>query len=159
MTKEITNFISEPKMLIIETSIGAMLMHYVENLLMDSLKFIIPTLFVIIADLVWGVQSAKKRKERVTFSSALRRTFNKMLGYSCWILFSTAMGLTYAYANLPLVMMSMVFIIEGCSCANNILEKSNKQISITGILKVIGKKKNLEGLEEVIEEKNNSTTN
>lgn len=159
MIRHITNFISNPKMLLLESSIGAMLIHYVENLVVDSMRFIIPTLFVIVADLVWGIQSAKKRRERVTFSSAFRRTFNKILGYSCWILFSAAMGLTYDYERLPLAMMSLVFIIEGCSCVNNILEKSNKQISITGLLKLIGKKTNHEGLEEVIEDKHNSTTN
>ncbi len=156
MMKAITTFISNPKMLLLESTVGALLVHYVENLMLDSMKFIIPTLIVIIADLVWGIQAAKGRKEKVTFSSAFRRTFNKILGYSCWILFSVSMGLTYDYEMLPLIMMALVFIIEGSSCVNNVLEKSNKQISITGLLRLIGKKKNLEGLEEVIEDKNKS---
>lgn len=156
MLKYFTNLISNPKMLLLESSIGAMLIHYVENLVVDSLKFIIPTLFVIVADLVWGIQAAQGRKERVTFSTAFRRTFNKVLGYSCWILFSVAMGLTYNYEMLPLIMMALVFIIEGSSCVNNVLEKSNKQISITGLLKLIGRKTNHEGLEDIIEKKDNN---
>lgn len=153
MIKYFTNLISNPKMLLLESSVGALLVHYIENLALDSLKFIIPTLLVIFADLVWGIQAARGRKEKVTFSSAFRRTFNKILGYSCWILFSVALGITYDYAMLPLIMMALVFIIEGSSCVNNVLEKSNKQISITGLLRLIGKKTNHEGLEDIIEEK------
>lgn len=49
-------------------------------------------------------------------------------------------------------MMSVVFILEGSSCLNNILEKRGKQISLEGILSLIGKKTKHEGLENVIED-------
>ena len=132
--------------------IGATLIHYMEDLLMLALQYIMPTTLAIVADLVWGLQAAKCRNERRTPTKAIRRTLNKFIGYSCWIFFSASIGITYHYPKLPAIMMSVVFILEGSSCLNNILEKRGKQISLEGILSLIGKKTKHEGLENVIED-------
>ena len=152
MLKTITNIIANPKLLLIKTIIGATLIHYMEDLLMLALQYIMPTILAIVADLVWGLQAAKCRGDRRTPTKAIRRTVNKFIGYSCWILFSASIGITYHYPKLPAIMMSIVFILEGSSCLNNILEKRGKQISLEGILSLIGKKTKHEGLENVIED-------
>lgn len=157
MLKTTTNFIANPKILLIETTMGFTLVHYVQDVFVDACTYIMPTLFVIFADLFWGIQAAKHRKERVTFTTAFRRTANKIVGYSCWILFASSLGITYNHKMLPALMMAIVFILEGSSCLNNILEKKGLQISIKGILSLIGRKTNHEGLEDVIENKNTNT--
>lgn len=151
--KAITNIISHPKILILESAVGITVIHYFQDIIMEAVIYLFPTIFVVIADLFWGIQAARTRKEKVTFSSAVRRTFNKIVGYGCWILFCTAMGVTYHYKLLPALMMVVVFTLEGSSCINNILERSDKQLSIHGVLKLIGKKTHYEGLEDCIEDK------
>lgn len=151
--KYITSIIADPKMLLIETTVGAALLHYLKEIETETLFYAVPTIFVIFADLYWGICAAIKRKERVTVTSAFRRTFNKIIGYSCWIVFSVSIGITYDISALPKLMMLLVFILEGSSCANNILDKYNKRISVKGILSVIGKKRGYDGFENIIEDK------
>ena len=57
MLKTITNIVANPKLLIVKTMIGATLIHYMEDLLLLALQYIMPTILAIIADLVWGLQS------------------------------------------------------------------------------------------------------
>ena len=159
MLKTITNIVANPKLLLIKTLVGATLIHYIEDLLMIALQYIMPTILAIIADLWWGLQAAKCRNERRTPTKAIRRTVNKFIGYSCWILFSASIGITYHYPILPAIMMSIVFVLEGSSCLNNILEKRGKKISIEGVLALIGRKTNNEGLEDVIEDIDKKQTN
>ena len=159
MLKTVTHFVANPKILLIETTLGVTLLHYIEDVFGIACIYIIPTLCVILADLIWGIQAAKHRKERITFSSAFRRTTNKIIGYSCWVLFASSLGITYNYKMLPAIMMGLIFIIEGSSCLNNILEKRGLQISIKGILALIGRKTNHEGLEDVVEHKNTNQNN
>ena len=57
MLKTVTNIVANPKLLLIKTMIGATLIHYMEDLLMLALKYIMPTILAIVADLVWGAAS------------------------------------------------------------------------------------------------------
>lgn len=150
---KITTFIVKPQVLAVETTASGLILLYMKDVALLTFKFTIPTLFIIFADLIWGIQAAKFRKEKVTFSTATRRTFNKILAYTCWILFSSSIGITYQMDNLPMISMLLVFILEGCSCINNALEPHGKNLSISALLRVIGRKKDLEGLDEIIEDK------
>lgn len=128
-------------------------MLYLQELAYQALLWFLPCCFVVLADLVAGMQAAKFRGERVTFSTACRRTVNKALCYIAWILFCCCLDKQYG-ANWPAWLgMGFVFFVEGCSFIGNILEPKGYVLSIKGILRVIGTRHNADGLEEIVEKK------
>ena len=80
-------------------------------------------LILIIVDLKFGISAAIARKEEIRFSRALRRTGNKIVDYTCWLLLAVATG--HAFGNdfnikiLPSIILAIIFGIEINSCLGN----------------------------------------
>ena len=144
-----TNFLTNPLILLLNTTIAGTLILYRNELLNESVKWIVPVIFVIIVDLIWGIRAAKYRKERITFTSALRRSVTKVVAYSCWIILSVGMSISYGIDAIAAVMMSIVLVNEIISCINNYLQPSGKKLNIKSVLAVIGEKLNLKTLKDV----------
>lgn len=154
--KGLLTALNHPIVVLAHTIMGAGFMLYLEELAYQALLWFLPCCFVIIADLVAGMQAAKFRSERVTFSTACRRTINKALCYMAWILFCCCLDKQYG-SNLPAWFgMGFVFFVEGCSFVGNILEPKGYSLSIKGLLALIGRRHNAEGLEDVVIKKRNN---
>ena len=128
-------------------------MFYLRETAMQSLLWFVPCIAVIIADLAAGIKAAKYRGEKIRISSATRRTVNKCVCYASWIVCCVALNERYNTQMCAWVGMGIVFLIEGVSFFSNILEPHGQKISIKGILKIAGEKHNLNGLENVIEKR------
>lgn len=98
---------------------------------------------LIICDLWFGIQAAKKRGEKIKKSRAIRRTINKVVDYLCWIFLAATMG--QAIGNpleipiLPIIIMCIVIGVEFESCVVNYFESKGKKVRFN-VWKLFGKK-------------------
>ena len=151
--KTIAALLNNPLMVFLSSIFGATAMFYLRETAVQSLYWFIPCLAIIIADLAAGIRAAEFRGEDVRFSRATRRTVNKCVCYASWIICCVALNERYNTQMCAWVGMGIVFLIEGVSFFSNILEPHGLKISIKGILKIAGEKHNLNGLENVIEKR------
>lgn len=105
--------------------------------------FFILALVLIAADLWFGIQAAKKRNERIKASRAIRRTLNKVVDYTCWILLAGTLGLAFGepfdIKILPAIVMCIVVGVEFESCVVNYFESKGKHVRFNW-KKLFGKK-------------------
>ena len=105
--------------------------------------FAIAALFLIFADLRFGLQAACVRGDTVRFSRALRRTINKLIDYVCWILvagaFGKAFGASFQIEFLPAIVLLVIYGIEINSCFSNYFESHGKKYKFD-IFKYFSKK-------------------
>lgn len=110
----------------------------------EPLKWVLTAAFVlIIVDLRFGVAAATKRGESVRFSRAIRRTINKIVDYSCWILLAGVVGEAFGEPfNIPLLPLIILLVIFGCeinSCYSNYFESRGKSVKVN-VFKLFAKK-------------------
>lgn len=153
MIKTLVATLNNPIVVLAHSVLGAGLVLYLQDAAYQALLWFIPCILVILADLVSGVQAARFRGERVSFSQACRRTTNKALCYIAWILFCVCLTKQYESSWPSWLGMGFVFFVEGCSFIGNVLEPKGYVVSVKGILALIGRRHNAEGLEDVIEKK------
>ncbi|HPK39218.1 MAG TPA: phage holin family protein [Bacteroidales bacterium] len=114
---------------------------------------------LIIVDLRFGVQAARRRGEQIKKSRAIRRTFNKAVDYICWIFLSgilgQAVGTPLEIPVLPVIFMLIIIGVELESCLMNYFEAQGKNVKIN-IWKIFGKKVS-ESIDIKKEEKDNDT--
>lgn len=151
MMKIASILVSRPLLVMLQALTGSVCVMYLNIAVVDSIKWFIPCFFATIADLATGVRAARFRKERVSVSTALRRTGNKMIVYASWVVFAVTCGIQFPVNWCTPIMMGIVLFIESVSIISNILEPHGLVISWKGVLATIGKKHNLENLEDVIE--------
>lgn len=115
-------------------------------------------LVIIIVDLRFGVSAARKRGETVRFSRAIRRTINKIVDYTCWILLAGVIGQAFGEPfHIPLLPLIMLLVVFGCeinSCFSNYFEAKGKRVSVD-IFKFFAKKMDIIIIEK--EDKQNKT--
>lgn len=105
--------------------------------------FFILAPILILCDLWFGIQAAKKRGEKIKKSRAIRRTINKVVDYLCWIFLAATMG--QAIGNpldipiLPIIIMCIVIGVEFESCVVNYFESKGKKVRFN-VWKLFGKK-------------------
>lgn len=148
--------LNNPLFVMLNAILGATALAYLEKTAWETFYWFVPCMFVILADLTSGIRSAKYRKEDIRISTAMRRTINKVFCYFAWIVCCVALNERYHTEMCAWVGMGLIFGIEGFSFVTNLLEPHGLKLSLKNILKVLGKKKNLEGLEEIVERKENT---
>lgn len=155
--KTIAALLNNPLMVLLSSFVGATTMYYLQETAIQSLYWFIPCLAIIIADLAAGIKAAEFRGETIRVSGAARRTINKCVCYAAWIVCCVALNERYNTSMCAFVGMGIVFLIEGTSFVTNILEPHGLKVSIKGILRIVGEKHNIHGLENAIEKTDNAT--
>lgn len=98
-------------------------------------------IILIIADLRFGVMASKKRGETIRTSRAVRRSVNKLIDYTCWVLLACALEHTFAVPFhiplMPTLVMLIVYGVEIDSIFSNYFEYRdiNIKVSIVGFVK------------------------
>lgn len=111
--------------------------------------------FIIIADLASGVRKHYLMKdEEIRLSKGVRDTMGKFVTYYsfviAFVMINIASGKTYDIDKWACL---SICAIESISIANNLLKPHGLQLSMQGMLKVFGKKVNIDA-EEIIENEN-----
>lgn len=145
----ITKILTNPVVQLSQSTVAGTLIIYRNELLTQSFMWIIPIVFAVIVDLIWGIPAAKFRCEKITFSNALRRTTNKLCAYTCWIILSVSISISYSNQSIAAWMMGVVLANEIVSAINNYLFPKGKKLNLRSILAVIGEKFGLKNLKNV----------
>ncbi len=118
--------------------------------------FLLAGAVLILADLRFGIEAAKARKEKIRKSRAGRRTINKMVDYLCWILLAGALdkafGIPFDIPLLPALVLLVVYGFEINSCYSNYFEAHGKKVRVN-IFKLFAKKTDIIEVEEKENEK------
>lgn len=100
-------------------------------------------IILIIADLRFGIMASKKRGEKIRTSRAIRRSVNKLIDYTCWVLLACALEHTFAepfhIPLLPTLVMLIVYGVEIDSIFSNYFEYRDINIKVS-IVELIKKK-------------------
>lgn len=112
---------------------------------------------LIIADLRFGVMASKKRGETIRTSRAVRRSVNKLIDYTCWVLLACALEHTFAepfhIPLMPTIVMLVVYGVEINSIFANYFEYRGLKLKVD-IFKFFKKKTdNIIDIEEVENDK------
>lgn len=151
--KFLLSLTNQPLFVLLSSILGGAVIAYVNDVAIQALYWFIPCIFVIVADLASGIRSARWRKENIRISGAIRRTVNKFICYFCWVVVCVGLNRNYNTELWSGFGVGLVIVIEGLSFITNLLEPHGIKLSIKGVLKIIGGKINVDGLEGVIEEK------
>ena len=117
---------------------------------------------LILVDLRFGIEAARRKGEQVRTSRAARRTINKLIDYICWISVAWVLGGSFGKVfDIPLlvaIIMLVVCAVEVSSIFDNFFEARgiNKKFNVFKFLSKIFK---LSALEESIEDKPKSDEN
>ena len=99
---------------------------------------------IILLDLLYGIKAAKFRGEKVRFSTAVRRTTSKIVGYICWLILASTLAIAFHKDWLEWAVLGLVYVNELASIVGNYLETKGIEFSFVGfyrwILKVIAGK-------------------
>lgn len=118
----------------IVNSTGLLLFSGLIEYLYPMKWFALLAFIIIVADLRFGTLAAKKRGETVRFSRAIKRTGNKIVDYTCWLLLAWALGLAFGdYLEsqfLPAIVLAVIFGIELESCFSNYFETKGMKVKI-----------------------------
>jgi len=97
--------------------------------------FLILATILIFVDLFFGVPAARIRKDKVTFSRALRKTVNKVMEYICWIVLSSSLAVAFDFPALNWIILAVVMGNELISIIENYA--LIKGFKITGLHKYL----------------------
>ena len=118
------------------------------QVLAESAVWLVAAAVIIVCDLYFGCEAAKRRGERVRLSRAVRRTINKACEYLCWVLLGTVLSLSFSADWIRQLVLGVIFGNELTSCLTNYFESKGKRIKLN-IFKLLGRKFNLPELEDV----------
>lgn len=84
-------------------------------LLLTPLKWLaICGVALTLADLRFGIMASKKRGEVIRTSRAIRRSVNKIIDYTCWVLLACALEHTFGEPfNIPLLPTLVMLVVYG----------------------------------------------
>lgn len=113
-------------------------------------------IILIVADLRFGVMASKKRGEVIRTSRAVRRSINKLIDYTCWVLLACALehtfGIPFHIPLLPTLVMLVVYGVELDSIFNNYFEYRGIKAKVS-IFKFFKKKIDIIDVENKEEDK------
>ena len=125
---------------IVQGGTTAILVAFLYDTIRAMIPYLVVAVIIIGVDLYFGILAAQKRKETVRFSRALRRTFNKLCEYFCWVMLSATLAVSFNAQWLQYVILGIVMCNEMTSVFSNYLASQGKHISGLNPLKIIGEK-------------------
>ena len=118
--------------------------------------FLITAVVLVLADLRFGVQAAKFRKEVVRRSRAWRRTLSKLFDYLTWVILAyvigQAFGKPFDIEIIPFIVLLVVCAAEIESIFVNYFASTGKKVKVTLFKGILNKNKDLIDIENKDEE-------
>lgn len=116
-------------------------MTYTDHFLVGLLDFfrwaeimLIAAFVLTLADLKYGLDAAKHRKETIKRSRAVRRTFDKITNYIFWIViaytFGQAFGNPFGIDILPITILLIIYGVELESIFTNYFFTKGKNLKV-----------------------------
>ncbi len=115
-------------------------------------KWLLAAAFILtLTDLKFGISAARRRKELIKKSRAVRRTLDKISSYTLWIVlaytFGEAFGRPFGIDLLPLVILVVIYGVELESIYVNYFAARGKNVKVN-VFRMFSKKIDLSIIEE-----------
>ena len=114
---------------VIQGGVSAAAIAFLQQAVLRMIPYAVPSVVLIALDLVYGIKAAKYRKERVTLSTAMRRTITKTFGYVCWLILASTMALAFGQQWLEWAILGLVYANEFASIVGNHLETKGLELN------------------------------
>lgn len=113
----------------------AVLLSEVLDFLYPLRWFALLAIILILVDLRFGLMAARARGDEIRTSRAGRRTMNKIVDYTCWILLAGAFGKAFGSpfgieVLLPATVLLVIFGLEVNSCFSNYFEAHGQTVKV-----------------------------
>ena len=132
---------------IVQNSTTAILTSIFYQALADSIIWLVVAAVVIVCDLFFGCEAARKRGERVRISRAVRRTVNKMCEYLCWVMLGITISIGFAADWLKYLIFAIIYGNELSSCLSNYFAAKGKRITFN-VFSLLGRRLGIDELEQ-----------
>ena len=128
---------TEESAFITEGSVSAAAVAFLQAAVLRMIPFAVPAFALIFLDLVYGCKAANFRKERVRFSTALRRTLSKTFCYICWLILASTLALSFEKEWLEWGVLGLVYLNELSSIVGNYYESKGLKVNWPNFLKAV----------------------
>lgn len=122
---------------VIQGGVSAAAIAFLQQAVLRMIPYAVPSVVLIALDLVYGIKAARYRKERVTLSTAMRRTVTKTFGYVCWLILASTMALAFNQQWLEWAILGLVYANEFASIIGNHLETKGLELNWKNINRAI----------------------
>lgn len=137
---------TEESAFITQGSVSAAAIAFLQAAVLRMIPYAVPALVLITLDLIYGCKAAAARKERVRFSTALRRTLTKTFCYLCWIILASTLALSFEKDWLEWVVLGFVYLNEFSSIVGNFYEAKGMKVNwknfLNTVIGIFGQKTN-----------------
>lgn len=139
------------KEIILEGSVATTAVIFLQEAILQMIPFFFIALVLILVDLYFGIKAARKRKEQIRASRALRRTVGKTFEYVCWVIVASSLSVAFETRVIEWVVLGIVMGNELLSVLTNYFEIHGYKISGLNIFKIVGEKAGIDTSEVVVE--------
>ena len=123
-------------------STSILMVAFFRDSLQLALPFIFPCVVLIIVDLMFGCAAAKRRGEDVRTSRAIRRTVDKIVSYTCWVILAATLAVAFDMPVINKVILGIVMGVELLSVVTNYFAMRGKKVIglWEALMRILGKK-------------------
>lgn len=137
---------------VVQGSTTAIFASIYSQIIMESVTWLIIAGLMTIADLYFGIRAAQYRKEEIKFSTAIRKTLDKLFAYICWVVLSISLSIGFHAEWIKFTIFALVYGTELSSCISNYFAAKGRKVNIN-IFSMFGDKLGVKELENVEIEK------
>lgn len=142
---------------VVYNSTTAILTSIYYQALADSIIWLVAAVVIIVCDLYFGCEAARRRGERIRVSRAVRRTVNKACEYLCWVMLGITISIGFSADWLKYLIFALIYGNELSSCVSNYFEAKGKKITFN-VFPPLGRRLGIPELEDCrIEDKKDDT--
>lgn len=125
---------------VVEGSATVVLIAFFHDAMREILPWLCLCIPFLVLDLIYGIRAARYRKDKVRFSTAIRRTVDKFVSYIMWVTAAVMMSSLFEVSWLDKVVLAVVYGNEFISIVGNYLETKGIELSFLGVWKLIIRK-------------------
>ncbi len=116
------------------------LVAFFSEAMKQTLPWLVLAVPIVALDLLYGIRAAKYRGDKVRWSTAIRRTVDKTVGYVMWCAAAVMMSQLFERPCLDKIVLGIVYGNELISVFGNYLETKGFDLSISELYKLIFRK-------------------
>ena len=120
---------TEESSLVLESGVSATAVAILQTTVLRMIPYALPSVFLIVLDLVYGIKAARYRGEKIRLSTGVRRSVTKVFSYICWLILATTLSLAFEQRWLEWVILGLVYMNELGSIVGNYLETKGLEVS------------------------------
>lgn len=128
---------TEESSLVLQGSVSAVSVAFFQQAVLRMVPYAVPSIVLIILDLLYGIKAAKARNELVRISTAVRRSVTKGFSYIVWLILASTMAIAFSQEWIEWSILGLVYINEFASIIGNYLETKGINFSFVNFYRWI----------------------